>query len=311
MVFCINSHTGKMVGIIFFMFVLNLRHRKYTLVIAVFFQGSSYVLYQITSNIYLLNFAKMFASGTKVCGTLYRSIGIEQFGLSKYKSVFFSLVQVVSTYGQIIGFTLSSLLFKRNWRMGLLFILVLIYIIDFGFLLVPGKYFFRSYSLYNSNDDSQSDACSTNDDSGDKLKRMDSLFIDEKKGEKKEEEIKENKDEKIWDKIKKFFKDVLSLVKNIIFILSLLKRSIVYFILQIVQSYLKQYQQHNFENADEDLIVLFYSIATLASTALGGLMSGIITKKLGGYENICNYNSRNNNWNYSSFFNFHKKFLCL
>ena len=140
---------------------------------------------------------------------------------------------------------------------------------------------------------------------------MDSLFIDEKKGEKKEEEIKENKDEKIWDKIKKFFKDVLSLVKNIIFILSLLKRSIVYFILQIVQSYLKQYQQHNFENADEDLIVLFYSIATLASTALGGLMSGIITKKLGGYENICNYNSRNNNWNYSSFFNFHKKFLCL
>ena len=38
------AHTGKMVGIIFFMFVLNLRHRKYTLVIAVFFQGSSYVL---------------------------------------------------------------------------------------------------------------------------------------------------------------------------------------------------------------------------------------------------------------------------
>lgn len=142
MVFCINSHTGKMVGIIFFIFVLNLRHRKYTLVIAVFFQGSSYVLYQITSNIYLLNFAKMFASGTKVCGTLYRSIGIEQFGLSKYKSVFFSLVQVVSTYGQIIGFTLSSLLFKRNWRMGLLSILVLIYTIDFGFLLVLGKYFF-------------------------------------------------------------------------------------------------------------------------------------------------------------------------
>lgn len=137
---------------------------------------------------------------------------------------------------------------------------------------------------------------------------MDSLFIDEKKGEKKEEEIKENKDEKIWDKIKKFFKDVLSLVKNVIFILSLLKRSIVFFSLQIVQSYLKQYQQHNFENADEDLIVLFYNIATLASTALGGLMSGIITKKLGGYENICNYNSRNNNWNYSSFFNFHKNF---
>ena len=35
---------------------------------------------------------------------------------------------------------------------------------------------------------------------------MDSLFIDEKKGEKKEEEIKENKDEKIWEKLKSFLR---------------------------------------------------------------------------------------------------------
>ena len=76
--------------------------------------------------------------------------------------------------------------------------------------------------------------------------------------------------------------------------MSIIKRSIITFILQIVHSYLKQYQEKYFipKNATEDeknklinLIVLFYNISTLASTAIGGLLSGIITKKLGGYEN--------------------------
>ena len=64
----------------------------------------------------------------------------------------------------------------------------------------------------------------------------------------------------------------------------MLKRANITFILQIVHSYLKQYQQHSINEPNEDLIVLFYSIASLASTAVGGLLGGVITKKVGGYE---------------------------
>ena len=64
----------------------------------------------------------------------------------------------------------------------------------------------------------------------------------------------------------------------------MIKRANTTFILQIVHSYLKQYQQHSLEEVNEDLIVLFYSISSLGSTAVGGLLGGIITKKLGGYE---------------------------
>ena len=65
------SFTGRIIGLVIFMFLLNLKHRKYTLIISIFLNGSSYILYQISTNSYLLIFAKMFAAGNKVCGTIY------------------------------------------------------------------------------------------------------------------------------------------------------------------------------------------------------------------------------------------------
>ena len=129
------SSTGRIIGLIIYMLLLNLKHRKYTL------NGSSYILYQISNNIFILSFAKILSAGNKVCGDIYRPIWIEQFGLSNYKSIFFSLIQIIGSYGQIIGFNLGSLLFKKRWKMGLLSILILMYIIVIGFLIVPGIFF--------------------------------------------------------------------------------------------------------------------------------------------------------------------------
>ena len=68
------------------------------------------------------------------------------------------------------------------------------------------------------------------------------------------------------------------------YILCIIERANVTFILQIIYSYLEPYQQNTLNQNDEKLIVLFYSLATLLATAIGGLLGGIITKKLGGYE---------------------------
>ena len=296
------SFTGRIIGLVIFMFLLNFKHRKYTLIATIFLHGSSYTLYQISSNSYILTFAKMFAAGNKVCASIYRPVWIEQFGLSKYKSVFFSLVQIMSSYGQIIGFSLGSLLFKSNWKMGLLSILGMMYIIAIGFLVVPVKYFFRSYMYYedklveieDSNEDyatrssTPSIACDTESarSSTEGKKRYGTVFVNAKNVEKqKREKSGEKKTKKtLCEKFKNLLSDLFFLVKNKIFLLCMIKRANTTFILQIVHSYLKQYQQHSLEDVNEDLIVLFYSISSLGSTAVGGLLGGIITKKLGGYE---------------------------
>ena len=294
------SFTGRIIGLVIFMFLLNFKHRKYILIITIFLHGSSYGLYQISSNSYILTFAKMFAAGNKVCASIYRPVWIEQFGLSKYKSVFFSLVQIMSSYGQIIGFTLGSLLFESNWKLGLLYIMIIMIAIALGFLIAPGKYFFRSYMYYEDKlvevddcecdddcdeENEDDDNSSSNYKLSEKEKRIGSMFINYKNFEKEKKKIKGEKTKKsTCDKIKKLLKDIFTLVKNIIFLFCMIKRANCTFILQIVHSYLKPYQEHSLSNVNKDLIVLFYSISSLISTAIGGLIGGILTKKLGGYE---------------------------
>ena len=85
--------------------------------------------------------------------------------------------------------------------------------------------------------------------------------------------------------IKKTLIDCLSILKNPIYLLIIFKRSIITFVLQIVYSYFKQYQEHVLYNVNEDLIIIFYNISSLASNTIGGFISGITTKALGGYEN--------------------------
>ena len=296
------TFTGRIIGLIIFMFLINFKHRKFILITTIFLHGSSYSLYQLTTNSIVLTFTKMFAACNKVCANIYRPVWIEQFGLSQYKSVFFSLAQVVSSYGQIIGFSLGSLLFKSNWKMALLSVLVLMYLITLGFLVVPRKYFFRSYMYYEGKlvdiDESyeENDIESLNNSSFElenkkgrkshnNKKRKETIFVDSKKvKEKKNKKEKKSQKKTIHQNIILLLKDSLNLMKNKMFLFCMIKRANITFILQIIHSYLKQYQEHSLEDAKIDLIVLFYSISTLVSTAIGGLLGGFITKKLGGYE---------------------------
>ena len=237
-IFISISFTGRIIGLIIFMFLLNFKHRKYTLIISIFLNGSSYILYQISNNIFILIFAKMLSAGTKVCGDIYRSIWIEQFGLSNYKSIFFSLIQVVGSYGQIIGFNLGSLIFKKRWKIGLLSILILMYIIFIGFLIVPGKFFFRSYIFCEEKNERKEDndvlpsflIDTTIEKSNKNTKeRKITFFVNEKNNKKN----KENKNTML-NRIKKALKDCLNMLKNPIYLLIKLKRSIIAFVLQIV-----------------------------------------------------------------------------
>ena len=111
------SFFGRIVGLVIFMTLINFKHRKFTLITTITLHGCSYILYSLSKNFTLLTFIKMFAAANKVCASIYRPVWIEQFGLSNYKSVFFALVQIIGTYGQVIGFNLGSFFFKENWRL--------------------------------------------------------------------------------------------------------------------------------------------------------------------------------------------------
>ena len=274
------SFTGRIIGLIIFMVIINFKHRKFTLILTIILHGSSYFIFQISNNRYLLTFAKMFGAANKVCANVYRPVWIEQFGLSHYKSIFFSLVQIMSSYGQIIGFNLGSLYFEENWKTPLIYILALMYLIAICFMLIPGKYFHRNIIYYgektaasmDKNDNLDTNQEINNDTNKKTIIDRTTLFVSSVKSEKKNKGFKNS------------LKDICSLLKNKIFLSCIIKRSNVTFIFQIIHSYLKIYQENILEDSNNDLITLFYNISSLLSTTIGGLLGGIIAKKLGGYE---------------------------
>ena len=289
------SFIGRIIGLVFFMVVINFKHRKFTLTITIALHGSSYIFYKITTNAWVLIFAKMFAAAMKVCASVYRPVWIEQFGLANYKSIFFSLVQIMSSYGQVIGFNLGSLYFEGNWRLALIYVMIIMLVIALFFALIPGKYFYRSYMYYGeklveTDDDKDNDktlrTLSSVLDISDKTSVQSSSSTSSKKKKQtifvNSKTIKELKDKKY--NFKSLLRDLWILIKNKIFILSIIRRSITTFVFQIIHSYLKVYQESVLKGCNKKLLVLFYNIASLVATAIGGLIGGVLTKCVGGYE---------------------------
>ena len=289
------SFIVRIIGLVFFMVVINFKHRKFTLTITIALHGSSYIFYKITTNAWVLIFAKMFAAAMKVCASVYRPVWIEQFGLANYKSIFFSLVQIMSSYGQVIGFNLGSLYFEGNWRLALIYVMIIMLVIALFFALIPGKYFYRSYMYYGeklveTDDDKDNDktlrtlpsvldisdkTSVQSSSSTSSKKKKQTIFVNSKT-------IKELKDKKY--SFISLLRDLWILIKNKIFILSIIRRSITTFVFQIIHSYLKVYQDSVLKGCNKKLLVLFYNIASLVATAIGGLIGGVLTKCVGGYE---------------------------
>ena len=286
------SFIGRIIGLVFFMVVINFKHRKFTLTITIALHGSSYIFYKITTNAWVLIFAKMFAAAMKLCASVYRPVWIEQFGLANYKSIFFSLVQIMSSYGQVIGFNLGSLYFEGNWRLALIYVMIIMLVIALFFALIPGKYFYRSYMYYGeklveTDDDKDNDKTfRTLSDISDRISVQSSSSTSSKKKKQtifvNSKTIKELKDKRY--NFKSLLRDLWILIKNKIFILSIIRRSITTFVFQIIHSYLKVYQDSVLKGCNKKLLVLFYNIASLVATAIGGLIGGVLTKCVGGYE---------------------------
>ena len=70
------SFIGRIIGLVFFMVIINFRQRKFTLILSIVLHGSSYSLYKITNNIQILAFSKMLAAANKICASEFRLSGL-------------------------------------------------------------------------------------------------------------------------------------------------------------------------------------------------------------------------------------------
>lgn len=71
---------------------------------------------------------------------------------------------------------------------------------------------------------------------------------------------------------------------NKTFLLCSYSRSIIFFVLQIIHLFFKEYAIKELNIKNETTITLYYSSITLSAPALGSLIGGLLSNSLGGYE---------------------------
>ena len=312
---------GEIIGLLFYMSIINKNHRKFILVSTSFLHGIGLFGYLINSNFYYISILNFFISVCKAFINVYMPVWIDQFGIKKYKTILLTILYMAISVGMIIGAWIGTVLFKNDWKKSFICCGFIFIILSFLLFTIPQKYYSTKYMIVEQQKVSGNmveKIVPTKDDNNEsKMKKNianvgDIKFIGNdqknpknKKLEKIEEEKNMEKDNEIDEKKQKLINDNeakskledniiknLSLINklklvflNKIFIFSCISKAIIFFIYEVVYIFFKIYAFEALHYDDEIKFFYYYSITTIVAPSLGGLVGGgICNKFFGGYE---------------------------
>ena len=312
---------GEIIGLLFYMSIINKNHRKFILVTTSLLHGIGLFGYLINSNFYYISILNFLISVCKAFINVYMPVWIDQFGIKKYKTLLLTILYMAISMGMILGSWIGTVLFNNDWKKSFICEGLIFIGLSASLFAVPQKYYSTKYMIVEQQKISGNPVekiVPTKDDSNDsKIKKnienvKDIKYIGEdkkpqrknKKMETIEEEKnmeKDNDDEKKQklindnsqnNKQKESLKDNLSLISklkgvffNRVFIFSCIAKAIIFFVHEIVYIFFKIYTFEALHYDDEIKFFYYYSITTIAAPSLGGLIGGAICNKFfGGYE---------------------------
>ena len=301
---------GQIIGLLFYMSIINKNHRKFILVSTSLFHGIGLFGYLIYSNFYYISFLNFLVSICKSFINIYMPVWIDQFGIKKYKTLLLTILYMAISLGMILGAWIGTVLFKNNWKKAFVCCGCIFIIVSVNLFLIPQKYFSTKYMIVEQQKVSgnlEEKIVLTKEDSSEldikkNIKNINDIkFIENNKKEEKNNqkedinEIEEKKQKLINDsnlkKEEKIMKNTSFISKlkivfiNQCFIYSVISKAIIFFIFEIFYVFFKIYAFEALNYKDEIKFFYYYSLTTVAAPSLGGLVGGTICNKFcGGYE---------------------------
>lgn len=269
--------TGRIVGLLLFMSLISSNHRQFLLISTVLLQGGSFFIYFGTNNIYLLLINRTFTAIMKSYTSIYMPVWIDQFGLRQYKTILFTFVHMAGPYGQVIGFTIGTVVFPNNWRLALGCVGLSLIFFGIIFCLFPNKYFSSKYMFIGYRDKNEKDEKLV---ATKPLRDAASIFgnYEHHKSKVNGSKISASK------RNEKENHNIFCLFKSGTFMLSSLTRANMFFIFQIVHLFIKDYAVNGLKIKNEKELLYYYSTISITSPAIGSFVGGILSNKVGGYE---------------------------
>ena len=304
---------GQIIGLIFYMSIINKNHRKFILVCTSFLHGIGLFGYLIYNNFYYISILNLLISICKAFINVYMPVWIDQFGIKKYKTLLLTILYMAISIGMILGAWIGTVLCKNNWKKAFLFCGFIFISLSISLFLIPQKYFSTKYMIVEEQKISgnlEEKIVLTKEDSNEiKIKKNikninDIKFIENerKKRSNKKSNQKEDKNENEEKKQKlindsnskkkenimeniSFVSKLKIVIINRCFIFSCISKAIIFFIFEIIYIFFKIYAFEALKYENEIKFFYYYSITTIAAPSLGGLIGGTICNKFfGGYE---------------------------
>ena len=261
------NSTGRVISSILFGIINQKVSRKWTTTIFVSSHAFFLFIFKFTDNIHILIIFRGLLGFTQTTASVYVPVWINQFGLSEYKTIQITSIQLFQTIGKLLGHLITLILGLDNWKNGFVLEGIILLILSLCCLFSSEDYFSRTLfprKLENTK------------------KRLSCTIYEEQGINNKNEKDKNIKNGN-------YCSDLAKLLSNPLYIFSLISRCIIhglntclhYWFSDFLRTVIKEKQIY---------VTISYSIICLAGP-LGGIITNYLLKPY-----IGNYESRKSSW---------------
>jgi MFS family permease len=268
-----NSIGRIISSILFGMYNQNIS-RKWSTAIYVIFHSIFLFCFKFTENAYILIFIRGLLGFTQIAPSVYVPVWINQFGLSEYKTVQLTSIQLFQTTGKLLGHLINLVLGLKNWQTG--FIIEGIYLLFLAFccLVTSEDYFSRSLFPKKIEEENK--------------KRISCTVFEENKKEIPKIETLDENDEDISIK-SNYFSDLCILLSDPLYFLSLISRCIIHGINTCLHYWFSDFLRTVIKE-EQYKVTIYYSVICFSGPLCAIIFNSRLKKRIGSYE------SRNASW---------------
>lgn len=257
---------GRSIGTFVIMILLNYFNRKYVIFIGLLVKCSSFLIYLVTGNYFIIMIFRFIQGLSHVFTYVYFPAWVDQFGLQNYKTLMTSFMQIASVIGSVFGFSFTTFIGLHNWKWGFATLAFCILPLNFILLFLPAKYFHPSIFF----------AAGIKDEGREKEGKPSLFEYDEERTKKKEaEKASSDQGESKW----------LLLLKPA-FVTIVLSRTIVMFTFMSIHYWIGDYYTSGLgldPKKSKAEKAASYSTVSLFAPMIGSTIGSIICEKIGGY----------------------------
>lgn len=262
-----NSIGRIISSILFGMYNKNL-NLKWSTILYVLFHSLFLLCFKFTENVNILIFIRGLLGFTQVGPSIYVPVWINQFGLNDYKTVQLTSIQLFQTVGKLIGHLLGLLLGLKNWQTG--FIIEGLYLLVLAFCCFVSSEDYFSRTLFRKNIESQN-------------KKRISCTIYEENVEEEKDKLNDNNNNEDTKIKSNYFSDLLILLSDPLYVLSLISRCIIHGINTCLHYWFSDFLR-TVIGEKQYKVTIYYSIICFSGPLCAIIFNSIIKRYIGSYE---------------------------